>query len=306
MQRICDRATVLAARQGYRRLRSAARKLPSPLAQHDGRLRRRRASAHPGSRQRWATVQLAVTRHLSVAPPATPFAAPLKGMCRSRSACRRSAGDCRRRRATGRASLFDALSGEYPAAQRLMAITHPPRSPSEHAGHHRPPPARCGLRAGRAPRPRGGVGPVAYRTMWCSRAASRTAEAFLGGGVLKASSGAGCGEEGGQTHLGSHGRAQERRGSRRPGRCPAATCRSSSSAGSSTASRRCWSSTSRPGASTRGRRAAFARRSSISPRAGSAVRRHQSGPGRDFRGRDRDRGDLAKGGFRPPYPGRPS
>ena len=58
---------------------------------------------------------------------------------------------------------------------------------------------------------------------------------------------------------------------RRRARCPAATCRSSSSAARSTARPASSSSTSRPGASTPAPRAPSARRWSTSPRAGSAV-----------------------------------
>ncbi len=118
----------------------------------------------------------------------------------------------------------------------------------------RPPPqARPGLRARGTSRPRRGAEHVARRERAAHRAprrrhGARRPRARRAHDRVRA-----------RLHRAVHGQVRRARGRRRAA-CPAATCRSSSSAGRSSRHRRCWSSRSRPGAWTSARRHSSARR----------------------------------------------
>ena len=204
VQRICDRATVLAPRQGHRRLRSAQGNA-GLAGTHDGRQRCRAMSA-PRARAPRATVQLEA-RNLSVAAR-TPFAVSLKNDL-SQGACRRSAGDCRRcGQRAGRALRC--------AVRRISGGSddvdpHRAKSPSATRGIN----ARRLLGAGFVPEERHGHAAVSAMTLSDNLVLARSQsdrKAFLGGGLLGI-----IRQDAVKTATKrisrSHGRAQERRGS---------------------------------------------------------------------------------------------
>ena len=240
VRRLCRRATILRAGRVVATIDPRAQQRPRdrrPHGRQRGRRGPHRCAAPPGRRD------AAGSRALSMPPagPARPGAARHQPRGQGRRG-RRHRRRCRQRpeRAFRRAlRRAPGGSGRTPSSSRAR--------PCGTVGHRCAAPARRGLRAGGAPRPRGRADPSPEREhpdLPCGRrrSAARASSCSTrpSGSPARSSRASTC---------------ARRKATRRRASSPAATCRNSSSAARSSASRSCSSSTSRPGASMRARRA---------------------------------------------------
>ncbi len=285
VQRICDRATVL--RHG--KVTGACdprQETPASLAR-----------MMVGSDVAGVTQTGSGTEGRSAAGCTRPVRRATHALCHvaegrvADGALRRSAGDrrcCRQR--PGRA--VRCAVGRISRCDNATAVLIRGKAVGTH-GHQRAPPAGRRLRAGGAPRPRRRFRHEAFGQPRAGAQPVRPQERSSAA-VSSRSSVIGACSSGDQAHLRGHGRAQERRRSRRPARCRAATCRNSSSAANSTASRAVLVVNQPTWGVDAGRgepHPAGARRSRQRRlrRAG-----HQPGSRRDLRGRHRNRRDLRR------------
>ena len=250
VRRLCDRATILRGRQGRGHLRSASR--DGPLhGGPDGRGADRRGD---GARRH--------ARATSASPPSAC-------RCRPRASTPRRCATSTSRSGPARcwASRASPATGRTSSSRRCRASGWRPRP--EQIRIDGAPAGREGVTARRrrgaafVPEERNGHAAVPGFALSDNLVLSRhaTGEVSRGGFLLSRVAAA---------HLARRHRDASTCASARPipppGRCRAATCRNSSSGARSCASPACWSSTSRPGASTRWRRRPSTRPSSISRR----------------------------------------